>query len=84
MEPPNKRTEPVEAVSRGRGEGGVGFGRRREGGRKRKGSNAQEEMAQQVMHHEPSPLLEHRIPAKEVEVNKQLEAVEKLHSVKLV
>ena len=53
---------------------------------KREGSNAQEEMAQQVMHHEPSPLalLEHQIPAKEVEVNKQLEVVEKLHSVKLV
>jgi len=51
---------------------------------KRKGSNAQEEMAQQVMHHEPSPLLEHWIPAKEVEVKKQLEVVEKLHSVKLV
>jgi len=56
---------------------------RREGGGKRKGSDAQE-MAQQVMHHEPSPLLEHQIPAKEVEVNKQLEVVEKLHSVKLV
>jgi len=56
------------------------------GGRgKRKGSNAQEEMAQQVIIMiELSPLLEHWIPAKEVEVKKQLEVVEKLHAVKLV
>ena len=73
MEPPNSRTEPGKAETEEEEREGWMRGRSSEG--KGREENVQEESAQQVVvHYETSPLLlEHWMPAKDDEENKQLQ-----------